>query len=128
MLNLSWGLMVWTLITFGIAAFVLVRFAFGPLQNMIDERRKTIQDSMDAAEQTRAEAHRIFEEYKETLAKVRTESEEILERSPRSPAAASRCSPTRCSSCSSEAASPPCRSCSRPTTPSPSSRRAWSEW
>jgi len=36
---------------------------------------------MDAAEQTRAEAHRLLEEYKESLAKVRIESEEILERS-----------------------------------------------
>ena len=30
--ELSWGLMVWTLITFGIAVFVLRRYAFGPLQ------------------------------------------------------------------------------------------------
>ena len=81
MLNLSWGLMVWTLITFGISVFVLRRYAFGPLQNLIDERRQTVQDSMDAAEQARAEAHRLLEEYKETLAKVRLEAEEILERS-----------------------------------------------
>ena len=31
--------MVWTLITFGIAVFILWRFAFGPLQKIIDERR-----------------------------------------------------------------------------------------
>ena len=81
MLNLSPGLMVWTLITFGIAVFVLWRYAFGPLQKIIDQRRATVQESMDAAEQTRAEAQRLLEEYKETLAKVRAEAEEILERS-----------------------------------------------
>jgi F-type H+-transporting ATPase subunit b len=81
MLNTEWGLMVWTLITFGIALFVLWKFAFGPIQKVIDERRADIQGSMDAAEETRAEAHRLLEEYKATLAKVRGDAEDILERS-----------------------------------------------
>ena len=81
MLNTEWGLMVWTLITFGIAVFVLWRYAFGPLQRIIDQRRASIQSSMDVAEETRAEAARLLEEYKATLAKVRAEAEEILERS-----------------------------------------------
>ena len=81
MLNTEWGLMVWTFITFGIALFVLWKFAFGPIQRIIDERRADIQGSMDAAEETRAEAQRLLEEYKATLAKVRGEAEEILERS-----------------------------------------------
>jgi F-type H+-transporting ATPase subunit b len=81
MLNLSPGLMVWTLITFGIAVFILWRLAFGPIQKMIDQRRANIQESMDVAEETRSEAHRLLDEYKETLAKVRGEAEEILERS-----------------------------------------------
>ena len=81
MLNTEWGLMVWTLITFGIAVFILWKFAFGPLQKVIDERRAGIQESMDVAEETRAEAHRLLEEYKATLTKVRSEAEEILERS-----------------------------------------------
>ena len=81
MLNTQWGLMAWTLITFSIAVFVLWKFAFGPLQKIIDERRAGIQESMDVAEETRAEAHRLLEEYKATLTKVRSEAEEILERS-----------------------------------------------
>lgn len=81
MLNTEWGLMVWTLITFGIALFILWKFAFGPIQRIIDERRADIQGSMDAAEETRAEALRLLDEYKATLAKVRGEAEEILERS-----------------------------------------------
>jgi F-type H+-transporting ATPase subunit b len=81
MLNTEWGLMVWTLITFGLAVFVLWKYAFGPLQRIIDERRARIQESMDAAEETRAEAERLLDEYKQTLAEVRGEAEEILERS-----------------------------------------------
>jgi F-type H+-transporting ATPase subunit b len=80
-LNTEWGLMVWTLITFGIAVFILWKYAFGPLQKIIDERRDGIQESMDVAEQTRAEALRLLDEYKETLARVRADAEEILERS-----------------------------------------------
>jgi F-type H+-transporting ATPase subunit b len=81
MLNSEWGLMPWVLITFGIALFILWKYAFGPLQKIIDERRDGIQESMDVAEQTRAEALRLLEEYKATLAKVRGDAEEILERS-----------------------------------------------
>jgi F-type H+-transporting ATPase subunit b len=81
MLNLSWGLMVWTLITFGISVYVLRRYAFGPLQKLMEDRRVAVQESMDAAEQTRAEAQRLLQEYEATLAKVRGEAEEILERS-----------------------------------------------
>jgi F-type H+-transporting ATPase subunit b len=80
-LNTEWGLMVWTLITFGIALFVLWKYAFGPLQRIIDDRRERIQESMDAADETRAEAQHLLEEYKATLAKVRAEAQEILERS-----------------------------------------------
>ncbi len=81
MLNTEWGLMVWTLITFGLAVFVLWKYAFGPLQRVIDERRARIQESMDSAEETRAEAQRLLDEYKQTLAQVRGEAEAILERS-----------------------------------------------
>ena len=81
MLNTQWGLMVWTLITFTIAVYILWKFAFGPIQRLLDERRQSVQDSMNAAEQAREEAHRLLDEYKETLAKVRLEAEEILERS-----------------------------------------------
>jgi F-type H+-transporting ATPase subunit b len=59
MLNTEWGLMVWTFITFGIAVLILWKFAFGPLQRVIDERRARIQESMDAAEETRAQADRV---------------------------------------------------------------------
>jgi F-type H+-transporting ATPase subunit b len=81
MLESQLGLSIWTLITFLVAVFVLWKYAFGPLQRVIDERRANIQNSMDVAEETRVEATRLLEEYKATLAKVRGEAEEILERS-----------------------------------------------
>jgi F-type H+-transporting ATPase subunit b len=81
MLNVDWGLMVWTLITFALAVAVLWKYAFGPLQHIIDERRAQIAESLATAEATREEAARLLEDYKETLASVRSEAEEILDRS-----------------------------------------------
>ncbi len=81
MLNQQWGLIIWTLITFGISVYVLRRFAFGPIQKLIDDRRAHITESLDAAEATRVEAGRLLAEYRETLASVRAEAEQILERS-----------------------------------------------
>ena len=58
------GLMIWTLVCFGITFFVLRNFAFGPIQATIDERRKRIRDSVDEADRARAEARRLLEEHR----------------------------------------------------------------
>jgi F-type H+-transporting ATPase subunit b len=81
MLTIDWGLMVWTLITFGLAVAILWKYAFGPLQRVMDERREQIRESLEAAEATRDEAARMLAEYQTTLASVRAEAEDILERS-----------------------------------------------
>ena len=80
MLNIDPGLMLWTLITFAIAMFILWKYAFGPLQRIIDERRARVRESLEAAEETRAEAQRLLADYKESLARVRGEADDILER------------------------------------------------
>ncbi len=80
MLNPEWGLIVWTLITFGIAAFILWRYAFGPLQRVMDERRRRIQESIETADEARQEAGQLLEEYKRTLAQVRQEADELMEK------------------------------------------------
>ncbi len=45
--------------TFLILFFLLKKFAFGPIQNMIDTRRDAIEESIKAAEATRLEAERM---------------------------------------------------------------------
>src|SRR6187431_1573611 len=47
------GLMVWTLIAFGITFFVLRKFAFGRIQGIIEERRDRIREALDEAENRR---------------------------------------------------------------------------
>jgi F-type H+-transporting ATPase subunit b len=72
------GLMIWTLIAFGITFFVLKRFIWGPMQNAIDQRRERIRESLVAADNARDEARRLLEEHRALLAGARKDAEEIL--------------------------------------------------
>jgi F-type H+-transporting ATPase subunit b len=72
------GLMIWTLIAFGITFFVLRRYAFGPVQKIIDERRQRIREALQEAEHARAEARKLLEEHRQLRAGARAEAEGIL--------------------------------------------------
>jgi F-type H+-transporting ATPase subunit b len=72
------GLMIWTIVCFAIAFFVLRKYAFGPVQRVIDERRKRILEALEEAERSRAEARRLLEEHRALLGRARTDAEEIL--------------------------------------------------
>jgi len=72
------GLMIWTIICFAITFFVLRKYAFGPIQSMIDERRRTIREALDEAAHARQEARRLLEEHRKLIAEARHDAEEIL--------------------------------------------------
>ena len=72
------GLMVWTLIAFGLTFFVLKRYIFGPVQKAIDERRERVRQSLAEADRAREEARRLLEEHRQLRAGARREAEEIL--------------------------------------------------
>jgi len=72
------GLMIWTLVCFGITFFVLRKFAFGPIQKTIDERRKRIRESVEEAERARAEARKLLEEHRALIGQAKGEAGEIL--------------------------------------------------
>jgi F-type H+-transporting ATPase subunit b len=73
------GLMVWTLLVFGITMVLLARLAFPRITAALDRRQKTIEDSIDHAERTRGEADRILAEYRERLQEARTQADEIVQ-------------------------------------------------
>jgi F-type H+-transporting ATPase subunit b len=72
------GLMIWTLVAFGLTFFVLRRYAFGPIQQTIDERRERIRRSLDEADEARDEARKLLEEHRALLGQARGQAEEIL--------------------------------------------------
>ncbi|HYX77071.1 MAG TPA: F0F1 ATP synthase subunit B [Gaiellaceae bacterium] len=72
------GLMIWTIVCFLIALFVLKRYAFGPIQKTIDDRRERIRASLDEADRAREEARELLEEHRKLIASAQTDAEEIL--------------------------------------------------
>jgi F-type H+-transporting ATPase subunit b len=72
------GLMIWTIVCFLIALYVLKRFAFGPIQNIIDQRRDRILQAIQEAESAREEARSLLEEHRALIGQARGEAEEIL--------------------------------------------------
>jgi F-type H+-transporting ATPase subunit b len=74
------GLMVWTLIAFGVTMFVLKKYAFPRIQEALDRRQKVIEDSVAQAERTRVEAEELLADYRARLAEARAQADEIVAR------------------------------------------------
>ena len=74
------GLMIWTLVLFGLSMVILARLAFPRISEALDRRQHAIEDSIDAAERTRVEADKLLEDYRERLREARQQAEEIVER------------------------------------------------
>ena len=72
------GLMIWTLIAFAITFFVLRKYAFGPIQKTIDERRDRIRNAVAEADAARDEARALLEEHRKLIAQAKGEAGEIL--------------------------------------------------
>lgn len=74
----SGGTIFWTIITFVILVFILGKFAWRPILQMLDEREKRIKDSLEAAEQARMVAQKTLAEQSKILEDARKEAQDIL--------------------------------------------------
>jgi F-type H+-transporting ATPase subunit b len=72
------GLMIWTLICFAITFFVLRKYAFGPIQRTIDERRERIRKAVEESDRAREEARGLLEQHRQLIAQAKNEAGEIL--------------------------------------------------
>jgi len=72
------GLMIWTLVAFAVTFFVLRRYAFGPIQKIIDERRDRIENAIAEADNARDEARDLLEQHRALIGRAKSESAEIL--------------------------------------------------
>ena len=68
-----------SLVSFAVLFVVMWKFALPPITKMLDERADKIKDSLEKAEETRVEAERLLNEYKEQLAAARLESSRVIE-------------------------------------------------
>jgi F-type H+-transporting ATPase subunit b len=83
LIDINFGLMFWTLVTFVIVLIVLKKYAFGPIQKGIDARRDHIRASIDEADRAREEAHNLLEEHRKLIGAAKAEAEAILAESRR---------------------------------------------
>jgi len=74
------GLMVWTLVLFGISLFILWKVAFPRIGDALDRRQRAIEESIDAADRTRTEADQLLKEYRERLTEARQQADDIVAR------------------------------------------------
>src|SRR5689334_23989633 len=74
------GLMIWTLIVFGLSLWILGKFAFPRIAEALDKRQKAIEESIDYAERTRHQADELLAEYRARLAEARNQADEIVSR------------------------------------------------
>ena len=72
------GLMIWTIVAFLITLFVLKRYAFGPIQKMLDDRREHIRRSIEEADNARDEARKLLEEHRALIGQARSDAEGII--------------------------------------------------
>src|ERR687891_2515907 len=77
------GLMIWTLIAFGITMLILKRYAFPRIGEALDKRANAIRDSVEAAERQRREADELLAEYRKRLTEARQQADDIVARARR---------------------------------------------
>ena len=74
------GLMIWTLILFGITMFVLSKYAFPKIGEALEKRANSVRENIEAAERTREEADELLAEYRERLKEAREQADDIVAR------------------------------------------------
>src|SRR6201990_769827 len=78
------GLMIWTLVLFGISMYILWKLAFPRIAEALDRRQHAIEESIDHAERVRREADDLLAEYRERLKEARDQAPDILARARKS--------------------------------------------
>ena len=72
------GLIFWMLIAFGVVFFVLVKFGWPIITQMVNERKKYIDDSLESARQANEKLAKIQEESAALLKQAREQQSQIL--------------------------------------------------
>ena len=72
--------MIWpTWLAFIILFVLLWKFAFPAIVGMLDKRTEAIRESLERAEETKVEAERLLDEYKQQMAEARGEAAKVID-------------------------------------------------
>ncbi len=81
LVDVSPGLIFWTVITFVILLIILKKTAWKPILSALDQREAAIKDSLEKAEKAQEEARKVLEENKANIQKAEEESKKIINQS-----------------------------------------------
>lgn len=73
-------LFVSTLVLFALFLIVLTKFGWGPLLSVIEEREKSVKESVEGAHKAKTEAEALLAKHHELLREATREREEIVKR------------------------------------------------
>ena len=74
------GLMIWTLLAFGVTFYVLKRAALPRIGAALEKRANAIRQNIEESERQREEADKLLEEYRQRLKEAREQAEDITAR------------------------------------------------
>lgn len=78
-MSFVWENFVWAILAFLILYFLLQKYAFGPLFDVMEKRRELVQQQLDEAANSRSQAQVYVEEQKDALATARKDAYDIIE-------------------------------------------------
>jgi F-type H+-transporting ATPase subunit b len=76
--DINLGLTVWTIILFVIFFVVMSKFGWGPLLQIVEERERSIRESVEGAERSNTEAKTLLEKHRQLVEGITRERGEIL--------------------------------------------------
>jgi F-type H+-transporting ATPase subunit b len=76
--TINGGVIIWTLVVFGILMFILAKTAWPVILKQVEEREAKIRKALDDAAAANAEAQRLLSEYQGQMAKSRAEAQDLL--------------------------------------------------
>lgn len=79
-LNISPGLMLWTLFNFTIVLILIIKFAVKPIVNGLRKREEGIQSQIDNADKANASAQELLKESQEKLMSAQKDMAEIIQK------------------------------------------------
>jgi F-type H+-transporting ATPase subunit b len=77
------GVMIWTLLAFGVTMLVLRKYAFPKISDALEERAAKVAKNIEESERARQESEALLGEYRERLKEAREQAEDIVARAKR---------------------------------------------
>ncbi len=79
LLTIEPGMLIWTMITFGLLLFILKKVAWGPLLTALSSREERIAQDVQRSEAARIEAERLLAEHQKSLSHAELEARKIID-------------------------------------------------